>query len=116
MGMGEGFTSMRSTRRLRRSLVVLMATLATVAALALPTPIGAGAAGVVGRLSHDGRWLTDGDGRVVLVHGVNLVSKWPAEDPQTPAEVGFDADDAAFLHDQGFNVVRLGVVFGAVMP
>jgi len=52
----------------------------------------------------------------VQVHGVNIVAKFPAEDPPTPAEEGFDADDAAFLRAQGFNVVRLGVVFGGVMP
>lgn len=73
----------------------------------------AGPRGVIG---HDGRWLTDADGRVVQVHGVNIVAKFPAIDPPTPAEEGFDADDAAFLADQGFNVVRLGVVFGGVMP
>jgi endoglycosylceramidase len=72
--------------------------------------------GPTGRLSHDGRWLTDADGRVVQVHGVNIVAKFPADDPPTPAEEGFDADDAAFLREQGFNVVRLGVVFGGVMP
>lgn len=72
--------------------------------------------GPVGPLSHDGRWLTDADGRVVQVHGLNFVAKWPADDPMTPAEAGFGADDAAFLREQGFNVVRLGVVFGAVMP
>ena len=72
--------------------------------------------GPSGTISHDGRWLTDGDGRVVQLHGVNIVAKFPAVDPPTPAEEGFGADDAAFLRAQGFNVVRLGVVFGGVMP
>ena len=78
--------------------------------------VAAGDTGPTGRLGHDGRWFTDEDGRVVQVHGVNIVAKFPAVDPPTPAEEGFDADDAAFLRDQGFNVVRLGVVFGGVMP
>jgi endoglycosylceramidase len=72
--------------------------------------------GPVGPLDHAGRWLTDPDGRIVQLHGTNFVAKWPADDPMTPAEAGFGAEDAAFLAEQGFNVVRLGVVFGAVMP
>jgi len=78
-------------------------------------PLGnsAAAAGPVGALAHTGRWLTDATGRVVLLHGVNFVQKFP---PIPPAEAGFDAADAAFLHEQGFNVMRLGAVFGAIMP
>ncbi|HZR81177.1 MAG TPA: cellulase family glycosylhydrolase [Candidatus Binatia bacterium] len=72
-----------------------------------------GVAGPVGALGHTGRWLTDETGRVVVLHGVNFVQKFP---PIAPAAVGFDADDAAFLRRNGFDVVRLGVVFGAVMP
>ena len=53
---------------------------------------------------------------MVNLHGVNEVQKWPAEDPLTPAETGFDADDAAFIRAQGWNVVRLGFVFNAIMP
>ncbi len=60
-----------------------------------------------------GRWFVDTAGRVVGMRGVNFVQKFP---PVTPAAVGFDDDDAAFLAAEGFNVVRLGVVFGAVMP
>lgn len=105
-------------------MVVAMASLAVVprvgASPGAPTaPVALQAAptdGPRGAISHDGRWLTDADGRVVQLHGVNIVAKFPAEDPPTPAEEGFDADDAAFLRDQGFNVVRLGVVFGGVMP
>jgi endoglycosylceramidase len=79
-----------------------------------PPPVdAAAAAGPVGALGHDGRWLTDETGRVTLLHGVNFVQKFP---PVPPGEVGFGADDAAFLHQQGFNVVRLGAVFGAIMP
>lgn len=70
-------------------------------------------AGPIGRLHHEGRWLVDASGRVVQLHGTNFVQKFP---PVAPAAVGFDTDDARFLREQGFNVVRLGVVFGAVMP
>ena len=64
-------------------------------------------------LSHQGRWFTDETGRVVLLHGTNFVQKFP---PIAPAEAGFGADDAAYIKQQGFNVVRLGAVFGSIMP
>jgi endoglycosylceramidase len=64
-------------------------------------------------LRHRGRWLTDGLGRVVILRGVNFVEKAP---PFHPGGVGFDGDDGDFLVGQGFNVVRLGVVFEAIMP
>ena len=73
----------------------------------------AAASGPVGTLSHEGRWFTDETGRVVLLHGTNVVQKFP---PVPPAEKGFGEDDAAFLAEQGFNVVRLGAVFGGIMP
>ncbi len=64
-------------------------------------------------LGHVGRWLTDGQGRALLLHGVNLVAKEPG---QTPASMGFDADDAAWLVDNGFDVVRLGTTAASLMP
>ena len=66
-----------------------------------------------GKLGHAGRWLTDAHGRVVLLHGFNLVAK---SAPYTPASVGFDDDDAAFLASEGFNTVRVGVIYNAVEP
>lgn len=65
-----------------------------------------------GLIGHEGRWLTDAQGRVVLLHGVNLVAKGA----QTPAERGFDEDDAQWLQDRGFDVVRLGLSPDAFMP
>jgi endoglycosylceramidase len=57
----------------------------------------------------------DGEGRVVLLHGVNAVWKRaPYAPPATPA--GFTARDADWLAAQGFNTVRLGVIFAGVMP
>lgn len=58
-----------------------------------------------------GRWLVDSVGRVVLLHGVNEVEKSP---PFYPAGIG--ADDADFLARRGLYVLRLGVVFEALMP
>ena len=65
-----------------------------------------------GPIGHDGRWLTDGQGRVVLLHGVNLVAKGT----QSPAQRGFDEGDITWLADNGFDVVRLGLVAADVMP
>src|SRR5262249_19698898 len=65
------------------------------------------------RVGRDGRWFIDANGRVVGMRGVNFVQKFP---PVSPSSVGFGDDDAAFLAHEGFNLVRLGVVFGAVMP
>ncbi len=64
-------------------------------------------------LGHDGRWFTDATGRVVMLRGMNFVEKWA---PYTPAADGFDDDDAALLAANGFNTVRLGVVFEFLMP
>ena len=92
--------------RLRRT-VVLLVCLTSVAlaasAQAAPTlPLG-----------HAGRWLVDAHGRVVVLHGTNMVYKLP---PYYPAAAGFGDDDAAFLASIGFNVVRVGVIWKAVEP
>ncbi|MFI5366933.1 MAG: cellulase family glycosylhydrolase [Candidatus Binatia bacterium] len=59
-----------------------------------------------------GRWLTDAVGRVVMFHGMNMVQKIA---PYYPAAYGFGDDDVAFLTDQGFNALRLGVDFRGLM-
>jgi endoglycosylceramidase len=64
-------------------------------------------------LNHAGRWITDARGRVVVVHGINMVYKLP---PYYPAATGFGDDDAAFLHRIGFNAVRVGVIWKALEP
>jgi endoglycosylceramidase len=64
-------------------------------------------------LGHHGRWITDAHGRVVILHGLNMVYKRP---PYYPRAAGFGADDARFLHRHGFNGVRLGVIYKAVEP
>jgi endoglycosylceramidase len=69
--------------------------------------------GPLAPLSGEGRWLLDARGRVVVLHGVNEVTKHA---PFHPAGDGFGADDARFLAEHGFNVVRLGVEFQGLMP
>lgn len=77
------------------------------------TVAGAKAASPKAPLSVEGTWLTDERGRVVQIRGVNEVFK---EAPYYPAADGFGADDAAFLAENGFNTVRLGVDLRGLMP
>lgn len=60
-----------------------------------------------------GVWLTNSEGQVVLLHGFNEVYKLA---PYEPSASGFSEDDAAFLAANGFNVVRLGVIWAGVEP
>ncbi|HEX6387946.1 MAG TPA: hypothetical protein VFZ89_00810, partial [Solirubrobacteraceae bacterium] len=89
-------------RRLAAATLASLTLLAADAAAAPTAPIG-----------HAGRWVTDAQGRVVVVHGVNMVYK---RAPYAPDAIGFDDDDAAFLAREGFNGVRLGVIWKAVEP
>ena len=99
-------------KRLLGTGALLMAL--SVVPLAAPTATGASSASP-SSLHHDGRWLVDPQGRVVFLHGVNAVWKLaPYVAPATQA--GFTAADADFLAANGFNAVRLGVLFGGVMP
>ena len=65
------------------------------------------------RLGHEGRWITDAKGRVVILHGTNMVDKRP---PYAPDAVGFGRDDALFHARNGFNYVRLGIIWKALEP
>ncbi|HWU32394.1 MAG TPA: cellulase family glycosylhydrolase, partial [Marmoricola sp.] len=60
-----------------------------------------------------GSWLVDPSGRVIVLHGVNLVTKLA---PYRPSDGGFGADDAAFLARNGFDAVRVGVLWAGVEP
>jgi endoglycosylceramidase len=71
------------------------------------------AAEPAGPLGHQGRWITDADGRVVILHGVNMVYK---RTPYYPSAGGFGSDDADFLQRNGFNTVRLGLIYKGVEP
>ena len=102
-------------RRLAATLsLVGLAAFAGVAAVAGAAPPSHSGPPVGGApLSHAGRFVTDSAGRVVVLHGVNMVYKLP---PYYPAAIGFGSDDAAFLHRYGFNVVRVGVIWKALEP
>jgi endoglycosylceramidase len=64
-------------------------------------------------LDHNGRWFTDGAGRVVIMHGVNVVRKIA---PYEPSTAGFGEDDASFLAEEGFDNVRLGIIYKGLEP
>jgi endoglycosylceramidase len=68
--------------------------------------------------SPGGPYLYDSQGRVVLMHGVNVVYKHAPyiayPDPGEPWN--FDATDAAKMQKLGFNVVRLGIEWQALEP
>ena len=89
------------------------AALAAVAAAFLGVTAQAFAGVPAQPLGHEGRWITDDHGRVVLIHAVNMVYKRP---PYYPKAIGFGKDDAQFLHRHGFNGVRLGVIYAGVEP
>src|ERR1041385_5766345 len=64
-------------------------------------------------IAHNGRWFTDSRGRVVILHGVNMVMKVP---PYQPSAMGFGDDDAAVLQHEGFNTVPLGLILKGLEP
>jgi endoglycosylceramidase len=68
-----------------------------------------------GFISHQGRWLTDSYGRILLIHGINEVNK---TSPYTPcaSNSGFGPNSVDWIQSEGFSVVRLGVLFTGLMP
>ncbi len=112
----------KGRRDWRRAVVSSLALVA--AALTFGTPrVLAGVAGFDpeksavaapdGPVAHAGRWMVDRKGRVVIVHGVNVPTKWL---PAYPAALEFKEDDAALLAESGFNAVRLTVERYVVEP
>jgi endoglycosylceramidase len=110
-------------RRVRAVLVAIGLVLSLAPAVgdpagAAPTPSAtvptSSAIGLAaGGLSQTGRWVTDASGRVVVLHGLNQVYKVA---PYEPSAAGFSDDDAAFLASNGFNAVRVGVIWAGVEP
>src|SRR6201996_8614951 len=64
-------------------------------------------------LGTSGSFLTNSDGQVVILHGLNEVYKIA---PGDPLASGFNGDDAAFLAENGFNAVRVGVIWSDLEP
>jgi endoglycosylceramidase len=90
----------RAARGAAVAVIVLAA--ASTAAAAPKPPLG-----------HEGRWITDAAGRVVILHGFNMVYKVGSYRPE---DTGFSGDDARFLQRHGFNTVRLGIIYKGLEP
>ena len=101
------------TRALRHLIAPLIAAALAVAFLVVPGT--ADAAPPLSQLTVRGNQIVDGQGRSVLLHGVNNVDKEP---PYIEPGDGFTLtrDDARYLASRGLNVVRLGVAFDGLMP
>ena len=96
-----------------KRLALLLAAL--VALVVVPAASASAATDDTPRLQRQGRFLVDQYGRVVIVHGLNMVWKRaPYAPPDTAA--GFTAKDAAWLEKYGFNGARLGVLWAGVTP
>ena len=85
----------------------------TLTATAHGAPTAATAVSAAPALTNTGTWVTDAQGRAVVLHGLNEVYKVP---PYAPSAAGFGDDDAAFLQANGFNAMRVGVIWAAVEP
>jgi endoglycosylceramidase len=66
---------------------------------------------VTGRLARTGAWVTDPQGRVVVMHGFNVVKKLA---PFYPSR--FTVRDARLLADEGFTVARIGFIWQGLEP
>jgi endoglycosylceramidase len=64
-------------------------------------------------LTAEGRWIVDGDGRVMILHGQNLIATAP---PWDALAAGFGAEDARLLRAAGFNAMRVGPLWSAAEP
>lgn len=71
------------------------------------------------RLTHIGRWLTDPEGRVVLLHGGNVIEL--ADDARragadAPKSAHWDSATPRLMAEAGFNAVRLAIFMDRVEP
>jgi hypothetical protein len=99
----------------RVAAALLAAALGMTLAGTAAAPASAESGNPVPRLHRDGRHLVDQYGRIVVVHGLNMVWKRaPYAPPDTPA--GFTAADADWLAKYGFNGARLGILWAGVTP
>jgi endoglycosylceramidase len=74
---------------------------------------GSDAGGSLLPVGTTGDWLTNSDGQVVILHGLDETYKVA---PYEPASDGFSNDDAEFLAANGFNAVRVGVIWSELEP
>ncbi|WP_167475256.1 cellulase family glycosylhydrolase [Nocardia arthritidis] len=101
---------MSQPRVVRRTVLGVVV---AVAATFLSSGHGAADPAVAGAVRTAGKWFTDAAGRVVVFHGENVANKKP---PYTPSATGFGEPDAELLADEGFDAVRMPIVWEAVEP
>lgn len=64
-------------------------------------------------LSHRGRWITDAQGRVVILHGMQI----DRFEPQAPVNyLDISRANVRFLGQEGFNLARVSMSFEGVEP
>lgn len=97
--------SRRVLRRAARAgaLAGLLAVLATPAAAA-PLPL----------LTHQGRWLTDPQGRVVTLHGLQIDRFMPGTVVEGWTDV--PSSGTRFIAAQGFDLARVSIAFAGLEP
>ncbi|BDC74073.1 cellulase family glycosylhydrolase [Prescottella equi] len=99
---------------MRKTVVAFAAAIAACSAvLSSTTASAAPPATPITTLQADGTHLVDGYGRTVLLHGVNNVDK---DAPYLSAGETLTPQDIDILVRHGFNTVRLGTSFDALMP
>ena len=97
----------------RRIAALSVAAAVAAAATSLAVGLAPSHGQVPAPAASSGQYLLDGQGRAVILHGLNQVFKVP---PYAPSADGFGADDAAFLQANGFTAMRVGVIWAAVEP
>lgn len=68
------------------------------------------------RLQTDGGYFRDSEGRVVLLHGVNLNANVFQYPDNNTHPTGFTAKDADFLVASGFNFARMAINWSQLVP
>lgn len=99
---------------MRKTVAAFAAAIAACSAALSPTTAAAAPPSApITTLHAEGAHLVDGYGRAVLLHGVNNVDK---DAPYLPAGETLTPQDIDILVRHGFNTVRLGTSFDALMP
>jgi endoglycosylceramidase len=100
-------------------LAVTLVTTATASSVSASVPAGSNGTDIKGPIrADDGPYLRDQYGRVVVLHGVNVVYKRSPYDLSLDPDAlnAFTAGDAERIADLGFNVVRLGIIWAGLEP